>query len=151
MNAVPRVLRGFTSLILAALLSGCPAVLDPGEGPLAAFTTGPTSGFAPLAVQFTDQSQAGTESILTWRWTFGDGTSLTTTSLGEPYPAESDIQHVYEQSSLAAGGTYTVTVQATFSARYRVNGGPWQSLEPISRSFTTDYPVQQLQSVLTGR
>ncbi len=86
-----------------------------------------------------------------YRWTFGDGSSLITTSLGQPYPAESNIQHVYEQSSLAAGGTFLVGVDATFEARYRVNGGPWQPLEPISRSFTTDYPVQQLQSVLTGR
>lgn len=86
-----------------------------------------------------------------YRWTFGDGGSLMTTSLGRPYPAESDIQHVYEQSSLSAGGMFAVGVEATFEARYRVNGGPWQPLAPISRSFTTDYPVQQLQSVLTGR
>jgi hypothetical protein len=31
-----------------------------------------------------------------------------------------------------------------------VDGGAWESLEPISRSFTADYPVQQLQSILTG-
>lgn len=88
---------------------------------------------------------------LTYRWSFGDGTSAETMSLGQRYPAESDIRHVYEQSSLAAGGAYRIFVEVTFAARYRVNGGAWQALDPITRSFTTDYPVQQLQSVLVGR
>jgi hypothetical protein len=86
-----------------------------------------------------------------YRWSFGDGAKLETTSLGRPYPATSEIRHTYEQSSLAAGGKFTVTVDLTFSARYRVSGGVWQSLEPISRSFTSPYPVQQLQSILTAQ
>jgi len=85
-----------------------------------------------------------------YTWSFGDGASMVTTSLGEPYPAQSDITHVYQQSSLTAGGAYSVTLTVTFSAKYRVNGGAWQALAPITRSFTTGYPVQQLQSVLTG-
>ena len=88
---------------------------------------------------------------LVYRWSFGDGTTAETTSLGQRYPAESDIRHVYEQSSLAAGGAYGITVEVTFTARYRVNGGAWEALEPITRSFRDDYPVQQLQSVLTGQ
>ncbi len=88
---------------------------------------------------------------LVYRWSFGDGTTAETTSLGQRYPAESDIRHVYEQSSLAAGGAYAVTVEVTFTARYRVNGGAWEALEPITRSFSNDYPVQQLQSVLVGQ
>jgi hypothetical protein len=88
---------------------------------------------------------------LVYRWSFGDGTTAETTSLGQRYPAESDIRHVYEQSSLAAGGAYSVTVEVTFSARYRVNGGAWETLDPITRSFSNDYPVQQLQSVLVGQ
>ena len=88
---------------------------------------------------------------LVYRWSFGDGTTAETTSLGQRYPAESDIRHVYEQSSLAAGGAYSITVEVTFAARYRVNGGAWEALEPITRVFSDDYPVQQLQSVLTGQ
>ncbi len=88
---------------------------------------------------------------LVYRWSFGDGTTAETTSLGQRYPAESDIRHVYEQSSLAAGGAYSITVEVTFAARYRVNGGAWEALEPITRLFSGDYPVQQLQSVLTGQ
>lgn len=88
---------------------------------------------------------------LRYRWAFGDGTTVETTSLGQRYPAESDIQHVYEQSSLVAGGAFSVTVDVTFAARYRVNGGAWETLDSITRSFSNDYPVQQLQSVLVGQ
>jgi hypothetical protein len=86
-----------------------------------------------------------------YRWSFGDVAKLETTSLGRAYPATSEIRHTYEQSSLAAGGKFSVTVDLTFSARYRVSGGAWQSLEPITRSFTSPYPVQQLQSILTAQ
>jgi len=88
---------------------------------------------------------------LVYRWSFGDGTTEDTTSLGQRFPAESDIRHVYEQSSLAAGGAYVVTVEVTFLARYGVNGGEGEALEPITRPFSNDYPVQQLQSVLVGQ
>lgn len=88
---------------------------------------------------------------LSYRWSFGDGTSAETTSLGQRYPDESDIQHVYEQSSLAVGGVYTITVEVTFAVQYRVNGGAWETLDPITRSFSNDYPVQQLQSVIVGQ
>lgn len=83
-----------------------------------------------------------------YRWDFGDGGALETLSPGQPYPAESDVRHTYQQSSLSTG-VFTVTVEITFAARYRVNGGAWESLEPITRSFEDAYPVQQLQSVLT--
>lgn len=82
-------------------------------------------------------------------WSFGDGKTLETSSIGRAYPAASDIQHTYGQSSLRVGGSYSVDVEVTFAVRYRVDGGAWEDLEPISRSFTSQYPVQQLQSVLT--
>lgn len=86
-----------------------------------------------------------------YHWTFGDGADMTTTSLGRRYPAESDLKHTYEQSSLRAGGAYTVTLEVTFTVQVRVNDGTSFTLAPITRSFTSAYPVQQAQSVLTGR
>jgi hypothetical protein len=85
-----------------------------------------------------------------YRWTFGDGATLETLSLGRPYPTESDLQHTYEQSSLMTGGTFEVQLEITFSARYRVNSGAWLPLAPVAQSYTRAYPVQQLQSVLTS-
>ena len=86
-----------------------------------------------------------------YRWSFGDGAALETDSVGEAYPQVSDIRHTYQQSSLADGGAFRVTVRITFSVRYRVDGGPWEALDPITRSFSASYPVQQLQSILTGQ
>ncbi|PKN81925.1 MAG: hypothetical protein CVU47_04940 [Chloroflexi bacterium HGW-Chloroflexi-9] len=82
-------------------------------------------------------------------WSFGDGHTLVTNSLGQRFPAESDIQHIYERSSASTGGAFPVRLDITFSTRYRVNGGAWLPLEPIVHSFALDYPVQQLQAVLT--
>jgi PKD repeat protein len=74
------------------------AAVGGGGGPVAptaAFTGSPTSGDAPLTVNFTDQSSGEPTS---WSWNFGDtGTS------GAQNP-----NHTY-----TASGTYTVTLTAT--------------------------------------
>jgi PKD repeat protein len=66
--------------------------------PTASFTAAPTSGTAPLAVQFTDTS-SGTPTG--WAWDFGDGTTS---------PAQNP-SHTY-----TAAATYTVTLTASNSA-----------------------------------
>ena len=63
--------------------------------PNASFTASPTSGQAPLAVQFTDTSSG---SPTAWAWDFGDGATST---------AENP-QHTY-----AAAGTYTASLTAS--------------------------------------
>ncbi|MEX2154433.1 MAG: hypothetical protein WD825_13920 [Gemmatimonadaceae bacterium] len=91
-------------------------------------------------------------------WSFGDGAALSTESLGRRYPLQSDIQHSYERSLTA-----DVRLEITFGGRYRVTTieddgeggfmvvvGPWEALAPMVRSWTTPYPVRQLQSVLTA-
>ena len=71
-----------------------PASTEP-TAPTAGFTAAPTSGPAPLAVQFTDTS---TGSPTSWAWDFGDGTTSTA----------QNPSHTY-----AAAGTYSVTLTAT--------------------------------------
>jgi PKD repeat protein len=66
--------------------------------PVAAFTASPTSGTAPLSVQFTDQS---TNTPTSWSWTFGDG-------------GTSAVQNPLH--TFTSPGTYTVTLTATNSA-----------------------------------
>ena len=63
--------------------------------PVAAFEGDPLSGFAPLLVQFTDQSTGNPAS---WSWTFGDGDTST-------------LQHPSHE--YVAPGTYTVTLTVT--------------------------------------
>jgi len=65
--------------------------------PTVSFIGVPTSGIAPLTVNFTDTSK---HSPTTWAWSFGDGT---TSSLQNPV-------HTYVNA-----GNYTVTLEATNS------------------------------------
>jgi PGF-pre-PGF domain-containing protein len=66
--------------------------------PVANFTGTPTSGTAPLTVQFTDQSNGSPTS---WTWSFGDGN----------YSSLQSPSHTY-----AFAGTFTVSINATNSA-----------------------------------
>jgi PKD repeat protein len=70
-------------------------VVGSGSPPNAGFTGSPTSGDAPLAVQFTDTS---TGSPTSWSWNFGDGGTST----------EQNPSHTYD-----AAGTYSVTLTAS--------------------------------------
>jgi PKD repeat protein len=68
----------------------------PQDPPVAAFAGSPTSGDAPLAVQFTDQSTNGPTS---WSWDFGDGVGTSTAQ---------NPSYTYQNV-----GTYTVSLTAT--------------------------------------
>jgi PKD repeat protein len=92
---------------LALLNTGCFLFDDkkePVEGeiitvlPSASFTVTPTSGKAPLTVDFTDTSTAGTSAINSWMWDFNDGNSST----------EQNPQHIYE-----AAGSYDISLTVT--------------------------------------
>jgi subtilisin family serine protease len=49
----------------------------PPDGFFAGFTASATVGFAPLSVQFTDQSSATSQTIVGWAWSFGTGAGST--------------------------------------------------------------------------
>jgi beta propeller repeat protein len=61
--------------------------------PVVSFSSNVTEGYAPLSVQFTDQSQNAAQ----WDWEFGDGTNST----------EQNPTHAYNET-----GQYTVTLTA---------------------------------------
>ncbi len=92
-----RVFLGVLAFVgITFLGAGC----KPGE-PLAGFTAEPTSGVAPLKVQFTDASVITKESTITgWVWDFGDGGAST----------DQDPEHTY-----TAAGSYAVSLTVTSS------------------------------------
>jgi hypothetical protein len=84
-------------------------------------------------------------------WSFGDGRGMTTRSLGRPYPAESDIQHTYQHSSLPFAAGFPVRVTAEYRAEFRVDGGAPQALPAVRRTYGSDFRVQEIQPVLVQR
>jgi gliding motility-associated-like protein len=68
--------------------------------PVVSFSASTTSGCAPLPVSFTDQSVAGSGTLASWQWDFGNGTLST-----QRNPSMSYLN----------SGTYNVTLRATNS------------------------------------
>lgn len=56
-------------------------------------------------------------------WRYGDGTSERTSSAGAPYP-DLEITHRYLER-----GRVAVSVDTTYAADFRVDGGAWRSVE----------------------
>ncbi len=69
-------------------------VTAPLKAPVAAMSASPTSGNAPLKVQFTDKS---TNYPTSWKWSFGDGT----------YSTDQNPAHTYTKA-----GKYTIVLTA---------------------------------------
>ena len=55
-------------------------------------------------------------------WRFGDALSMTTDEPGSPYP-HLDVTHRYLKK-----GHVAPSVDTTYTATYRVNGGPWRDV-----------------------
>ncbi|HYH55976.1 MAG TPA: PKD domain-containing protein, partial [Anseongella sp.] len=70
------------------------------DQPTVSFRASDTTGCFPMPIQFTDLSTAGSGTISTWQWDFGDGTIST----------ERNPTHVY-----TAAGNFTVTLKVTNS------------------------------------
>lgn len=82
------------SLSFIACLPGCPQK----KPPAADFVATPQTGEAPLQVQFTDRSSAGSAAIEQWYWEFGDGA----------VSMNKDPVHLYFDA-----GQYTVSLKVT--------------------------------------
>src|SRR5207244_1396565 len=106
--------------------------------PTAQFSGTPTSGLAPLIVQFTDQSAPGSSPITSWSWSFGDGGTSTAQSPSHTYAsAGSYTVSLVVQTSLgsdtetkAAYVSVFVVPTASFS------GSPQSGVSPLAVQFT---------------
>ena len=119
----------------------------PGNGlvglPVIFFTDGPTTQTFTLDIRGFTVDITATASSFTWRT--GDGTELTTTDPGAPYP-DHTISHDY------ASGTWTAALTTTWTGTFSIDGG---LTVPVPGSTTTDGPpvtfdVLQARPVLTN-
>lgn len=80
-------------------------------------------------------------------WHYGDGSTATTTTPGAPYPRK-DVTHEY----LDAHTTVQTSVDVTYTARFRVGGGGWQTIPGAVTIAGPGAPlrVSEATAVLSG-
>ncbi len=78
-------------------------------------------------------------------WEFGDGSGYDSSDLGQAYPAQSDIRHIYQTETYGLRAGYTATGILRYLVNYSVNGGPRTTLGVKTRAFNQQYFVYQLQ------
>ena len=138
------VFRYFQTLPLPALVT---QQQPPGDAlvglPVVFYTDGPTTQTFTLDIRgFTVEIAATAESFT---WHTGDGTDLTTTDPGAPYP-DHTITHDY------ASGSYTASLTTTWGGTFRVDGS---ASVDVPGTTTTDGPpvtfdVLEARAVLTN-
>src|SRR6266487_1896791 len=90
----------------------------PSSPPTASFSAAPTSGTAPLTVQFTDTSTGGPTA---WAWDFGDGSSSTAQNPSHSYATAGTFTVALTASN--AGGSDTATQAGLISVSVSGNVG----------------------------
>jgi uncharacterized protein (TIGR02145 family) len=116
------------------------SVTSGGNLPVADFTATPTSGTAPLTVNFTDQS---TNNPISWLWNFGDGNSSTMQNPVHTYQNEGDYTVELSVMNLFGGG-YAVK-ENYINVTTGGNTG-----EPCPGFETIEYGGQIYNTVLIG-
>jgi hypothetical protein len=147
LNAAPspgEVFRYFKSLPLPHLTT---KQQPPGNAlvnlPVIFFTDSPTTQTFTVDIRGFRVVIDATASAFTWHT--GDGTDVTSTEPGAPYPDQT-VTHEYR------AGRYTASLTTTWSATFRVDGGPEQQ---VPGTTTTDgtpvtFTVLQAHAVLTN-
>lgn len=80
-----------------------------------------------------------------YSWDFDDGSRKTTSNSGRPWTRRraGNIAHLYETR-----GSYGVSVDVIWEARWRLGAGEWRFLGYFTTSDAIDYPVRQVVALL---
>ena len=146
-----------------------PGVADSIELPNVAVRMNPATGMVNVATWFWAENYRGQDLyasrswsypyedttievryfVREYLWNYGDGGQISSRSLGQPYPQQSDIQNAYGWSSKTEpGGVFHGALGIRWGVEYRVNGGAPTALADVTRSYGFIHPVQQLQPVI---
>ncbi len=111
-------------------------LVGPPSAPVADFSGSPTSGAAPLTVNFTDQS---TNSPTSWSWDFGDGGTSTAQNPSHEYTSAGD--YTVSLTAANAGGSDTATKTDYISVTPPApvadfTGSPTSGTVPLTVNFT---------------
>ncbi len=107
------------------------AYVDVCQPPAAALSGTPTTGFAPLDVQFTDGSTPS--GITSWAWDFGDGTTslvanpLHTFDVAGTYPVKLKVTNACSEDSVLQMNYVTVTDSCP-TPTYSVANARWDTI-----------------------
>ncbi len=147
-------LAGSDTNTKASLINVTPNVTPP-VIPVAEFTAVPTSGVAPLTVQFTDTS---TNVPTSWLWSFGDGNSSILQSPAFIYSTPGTYTVSLTATNLAGSTTNTKTglitvTAATITPVAEFTAVPTSGVAPLTVQFTdtsTNVPTSWLWSFGDG-
>jgi len=107
-----------------------------GSPPAADFSGSPTSGTAPLTVNFTDQS---TNSPTSWSWDFGDSGTSTAQNPSHEYTSAGDYTVSLTASNAVGSDTATKTDYISVTVPAPVadfTGSPTSGTAPLTVDFT---------------
>ena len=110
--------------------------------PVADFNANTVTGYAPLSVQFTDNSSNIPTS---WFWDFGDGTNSTLQNPAHTYSATGTYNVNLNASNFAGSNlssNMTITVTTTPSPGSSSSGGSGSSGSLVIRETDTDEPAE---------
>jgi hypothetical protein len=86
-----------------------------------------------------------------YQWSFGDGSQQElrgAEGLGTPFRGlgwPSTVQHTYDYSSFGFADGFPIRLSVTFAAAFQVNGGSWQGLGNVSRTYNGTHVVRQIE------
>ncbi|HNR30229.1 MAG TPA: PKD domain-containing protein [Candidatus Hydrogenedentes bacterium] len=107
--------------------------------PTAAFIGTPLAGFAPLTVDFTDLSLAGSRPIGQWSWDFGDGNGSVAQDPKHVYTTAGVFTVTLTVTTAAASDTHTeidyVVVEEPVGPTAAFSGAPTSGLRPLAVQF----------------
>lgn len=109
-----------------------------------------SSATRTLSTTILGQSVAVRATPYEYRWTYGDGSTRTTTTpgapvSGEPFESETATSHVYTET-----GDYPVGLTTVYSGQFSVAGGPWMPVAGLATvpSATVEVSVWRTKKLL---